>query len=146
MRPSHENSDCPTTLHTGNQEGLILVDLVRGTRLMLDGQSHPHGFSLGRSPETDLVLFDSLASRKHCLLRPNGRAWQVEDMASSNGTWLNGERVKQAELVPGDILQVGENRFRIDDAVDSLNPQGTRNLLIKLFRTHLPQQSRRGAA
>jgi pSer/pThr/pTyr-binding forkhead associated (FHA) protein len=146
MPPSHENTDCPTTYHPGKQDDLVLVDLVRGTRLILDGQSHPGGFSLGRSPDTDLVLVDSLASRKHCRLRPNGPVWQVEDLASSNGTWLNGERIRQAELVPGDILQVGENRFRVDDAVDSLNPQATRNLFLKLFRTHLPQQSRRGAA
>lgn len=146
MPPLRENTDCPTTLHPGNQESLVLVDLVRGTRLILDGHSQPDGFSMGRSPETDLVLVDAMASRKHCRLRPIGPIWQVEDLASSNGTWLNGERVRQAELVPGDILQVGENRFRIDDAVDSLNPQATRNLFLQLFREHLPRNSRRGAA
>src|SRR5436190_20773108 len=62
---------------------------------------------IGRREDCDLRIPLSDVSRKHCRLILNGETIKVEDLGSSNGTYINGERVQQAELSAGDTLQVG---------------------------------------
>src|SRR5206468_690863 len=62
---------------------------------------------IGRREDCDLRIPLSDVSRKHCRLICNGEAIKVEDLGSSNGTYINGERVQQAEITPGDTLQIG---------------------------------------
>jgi len=62
---------------------------------------------IGRREDCDLRIPLSDVSRKHCRLIQNGETMKVEDLGSSNGTYINGERVQQAELAAGDTLQVG---------------------------------------
>ncbi len=69
--------------------------------------------SIGRGEEADVRVFDTWASRIHCVLVVrDGRLW-VEDRQSSNGTHLNGELVKEAEIRSGDQLTVGITTFRV---------------------------------
>ena len=77
-----------------------------------DGQRRSFSISremtvIGRREDCDLRIPLSDVSRKHCRLIQNGEAIKVEDLGSSNGTYINGERVQQAEVVAGDTLQVG---------------------------------------
>src|SRR3954471_10065961 len=64
---------------------------------------------IGRDPgSAALVLEDSEASRRHASLIPEGQSLNVEDLGSTNGTFVNGERLVGARvLVPGDRLRVG---------------------------------------
>jgi predicted component of type VI protein secretion system len=62
---------------------------------------------VGRREDCDLRIPLSDVSRKHCRLIINGEAIKIEDLGSSNGTYVNGERVQHAELSPGDTLQIG---------------------------------------
>jgi hypothetical protein len=59
---------------------------------------------------------------------------------------LNGEKIKHANLIPGDILQAGSQRFRIDDALDTTDPQATRNLLIRMLNKIQPFRNKKEAA
>jgi hypothetical protein len=71
--------------------------------------------SLGRDVNNSIVVDDTFVSAEHSLLTFRGRAWYVEDRGSTNGTWLNGQRVEG--LLPlgyGDELQVGQVRFRLE--------------------------------
>jgi pSer/pThr/pTyr-binding forkhead associated (FHA) protein len=77
---------------------------------------------IGRREDCDLRIPLSDVSRKHCRLIVNGETVKVEDLGSSNGTYINGERIQQAELLAGDTLQVGPvvfvaqlNGFPADD-------------------------------
>jgi len=71
--------------------------------------------SLGRDVNNAIVVDDPFASSEHAVLTFRGRAWYVEDLASTNGTFVNGVPVEQvAPLGFGDELQVGEVRFRLD--------------------------------
>jgi len=146
MTPVPQGGDCPTTCHPGEGEKLVLVDLVRGNRLTLAETDPFNGILAGRSLATGLFLNGPSASRNHCRLKKNSNGWQVEDLDSSNGTWLNGEKIRRAELQPGDILQMGENRFRIEDALDCQNPQATKNLLTRLFHGRFPRLAQQSAA
>jgi sigma-B regulation protein RsbU (phosphoserine phosphatase) len=63
--------------------------------------------SIGRNPGQDLVLTDSFVSRRHAVLRQTATGFEIEDLASSHGTYLNGARVSTALLRSGDFLQFG---------------------------------------
>lgn len=71
-------------------------------------------FLLGRGTDCDLRLADPDVSRHHCLLRLRGEEPVLVDLGSSNGTFLNGRRVRsQAALTNGDEIRVGNHRFLI---------------------------------
>ena len=63
--------------------------------------------SIGRSPDRDVVLQDALVSRQHAVITRDGDTWTVSDPISTHGTYLNGARIRQAILKPGDVLQFG---------------------------------------
>lgn len=78
---------------------------------LLTGQSHPTRIgvnTLGRSPGNDVVLEGSRVSRRHCVILVHaGRAAELHDTASLNGTRLNGRRVRQpCVLTSGDVIEV----------------------------------------
>ncbi|MBA2254914.1 MAG: FHA domain-containing protein [Chloroflexi bacterium] len=71
--------------------------------------------SLGRDVNNSIVVEDDFASADHAVLTFRGRAWYVEDRGSTNGTYLNGQRVENvAPMGFGDELQVGRVRFRLE--------------------------------
>jgi pSer/pThr/pTyr-binding forkhead associated (FHA) protein len=64
--------------------------------------------TIGRAVRTDFVVDAALVSRVHCrLTSANDGALEVEDLASTNGTFVNDRRVRRAVLAPGDRLRVG---------------------------------------
>jgi len=54
-----------------------------------------------------VVLIDPALSRRHCIFSREGSAILVEDLGSTNGTFVNGKRVERAELNPGDTVRIG---------------------------------------
>jgi hypothetical protein len=71
--------------------------------------------TLGRDVNNGIVLDDPFASAEHAVLTYRGRSWYVEDLESTNGTYVNGIPVEGlGPLGFGDELQVGEIRFRLD--------------------------------
>ncbi|MFK8909601.1 FHA domain-containing protein [Streptomyces sp. YS-3] len=67
---------------------------------------------IGRAPENDLVVDDLIVSRRHAELRarPDG-GYEIVDLGSHNGTFLNGQPVDRAAVSPGDIVGVGHSAF-----------------------------------
>jgi hypothetical protein len=74
--------------------------------------------TIGRGGQNDLVLDgDEFASARHARIERRGNAVWVEDLDSTNGTYLNGERIAGAErLAAGDVLRVGETDLRVEVA------------------------------
>jgi FHA domain-containing protein/uncharacterized protein DUF1707 len=68
---------------------------------------------IGRSSACQLVLADDTVSRKHAELRVEDGRWLLRDLGSSNGTWVNGRRVVEAEVRPGDLLHLGGAEVRL---------------------------------
>src|SRR5687768_9243191 len=62
---------------------------------------------IGRREDCDLRIPLGEVSRKHCRLVRDGDTLKIEDLGSSNGTFLNARRVQEAMLSPGDSIQVG---------------------------------------
>jgi FHA domain/zinc-ribbon domain len=67
--------------------------------------------TIGRSPECAIFLDDVTVSRKHAVCTLEGERWRLEDQGSLNGTFVNRERVEDAELEDGDELQIGKYRL-----------------------------------
>ena len=69
--------------------------------------------TLGRAPSCELVFSDDTVSRRHAGLRVRDGRWFICDLGSSNGTWVNGRRVFDAEVRPGDEIRLGCAVFRL---------------------------------
>jgi hypothetical protein len=83
-----------------------------GRRSVLSGER----VLIGRSRECDVVLSDPNTSRRHAEVRRDGEGWTVVDLGSTNGIKVNGRRVDQAALEPGDRITLGltELTFELD--------------------------------
>ena len=68
---------------------------------------------VGRGAEADVGLADQWVSRAHCQLYASEGMLAVRDVGSRHGTLVNGQRVAEAVLLPGDELQVGLTRLRV---------------------------------
>jgi pSer/pThr/pTyr-binding forkhead associated (FHA) protein len=69
---------------------------------------------LGRHSDADVRLPLPDVSRRHCRFTFSGSRWQVHDLNSLNGVFVNGERVQQATLRGGDALRIGGFTFTVD--------------------------------
>jgi pSer/pThr/pTyr-binding forkhead associated (FHA) protein len=63
--------------------------------------------TVGRSPGAEFVVDAAMVSRLHCRLTAGATELEVVDLESTNGTFVNGQRVTQATLKEGDTLGVG---------------------------------------
>jgi pSer/pThr/pTyr-binding forkhead associated (FHA) protein len=67
--------------------------------------------TIGRAPRADFIVDAALVSRVHCQLSAGAADLEVQDLSSTNGTFVNGERVARAVLKAGDRLGVGKVEF-----------------------------------
>ena len=73
------------------------------------------GLSIGRSAEADVRIDDRFASSIHARLYSRGASYYVEDMGSTNGTFLNGARLDgEAELSDLDEVKIGDTELRFE--------------------------------
>lgn len=100
------------------------------TLIVLHGSERGHEhiavaprFRIGTQPGNDLVLSDPTISRNHCELVHDGRGWLVRDRDSTNGTILDGARVKEAYIKNGAVLSVGAIDFKLRLGRRELAPQ-----------------------
>ncbi|MCK5223988.1 FHA domain-containing protein [Candidatus Calescamantes bacterium] len=68
-------------------------------------------FVIGRAPGCDLVLDDDSISRIHCAIHDNYSSFILEDMDSSNGTFINDLCIKKKILHSGDSFRIGDQGF-----------------------------------
>jgi hypothetical protein len=69
---------------------------------------------LGRSTETDVALNDTFLSLEHARLERRDGAWSLEDLNSTNGTYLNGFEVRApTEVNDGDVIRIGRVELKV---------------------------------
>ena len=70
--------------------------------------------TVGRAPRADFIVDAALVSRIHCRLTATDRHVEVEDLSSTNGTFVNDERVGRANMKSGDRLRVGRVELTVE--------------------------------
>ena len=78
-----------------------------GSRFLLEDEIT----TAGRHPESDIFLDDVTVSRRHADFTRQGDVFQVRDVGSLNGTYVNRQRIDQAQLSGGDEVQIGKYRL-----------------------------------
>jgi FHA domain-containing protein len=74
------------------------------------------GATMGRADGSDIPIDDPFASSVHARIFPRGQFMYIEDMGSTNGTYLNGRRLRAAErLKVGDTVRIGETEYRYQE-------------------------------
>jgi pSer/pThr/pTyr-binding forkhead associated (FHA) protein len=87
---------------------------------LTDASGHEHDLgaqtTIGRAVENEVVVISKRASREHARIHREGRKTFLEDLGSTNGTYLNGERVLgTVPMRDGDLIAVGEVNFTFHD-------------------------------
>ncbi len=119
--------DTSTTIQTGGDSNQVstrelpLLVVMHGSLL---GMTYPIGekpLVIGRSSQCGVPLDDDNASRQHAQLERDGDHITLRDMGSTNGTYVNAEKVKEIVLEDGDLIQVGGSLFKFlrSSAVES---------------------------
>src|SRR3954463_3117024 len=82
---------------------------------------------VGRSSDLDMVLVEEMVSRKHARIAYEDDAVVIEDLGSTNGTFVNGEKVKRAHLKEGDRVLIGTSILKVI-VMDGPTSEGRPNL------------------
>ena len=122
--------DEPVSLRLGDPASGVVVELVpdRVEETVVDATAapppgpvtrlqpvplHRDRVRIGRAPDNDLVLEDLQISRRHAeLLREPGGEWEIVDLGSHNGTFVNGGRITRARLADGDLVSFAGKLLR----------------------------------
>ncbi len=78
--------------------------------------------TIGWDPDNDIVVEELHVSHRHCVIRNNGDGYELEDCASSNGTYVNGSRIRgRVRLRNNDVITLGKDfpvyRFRLHSGI-----------------------------
>jgi pSer/pThr/pTyr-binding forkhead associated (FHA) protein len=83
----------------------VTAGALAGTRIALDGRP----IMIGRADDSTLVLDDDYASTRHARISQSGNDWYVEDLGSTNGTYLDRNKVSGPTRVPpGTPIRIGK--------------------------------------
>lgn len=94
-----------------------ITDSGTGIRLPIEKQQ----VSIGRDADCDISLEDELVSKNHAILEvvltpdENRIEYMLQDLESTNNTYVNDERIDLCRLKDGDVIRIGMNNFRFED-------------------------------
>ena len=113
MYPQSPAASMPTTSYPAQQMpvfALVAMDgPITGQRFPIVGPTE-----VGREGAGIALGYDSMASRRHAGFAPDPMGLSVTDLGSTNGTFVNGQRVQTQTLRPGDLVKIGATTFRVE--------------------------------
>jgi pSer/pThr/pTyr-binding forkhead associated (FHA) protein len=108
-RPSSKRGSAPTGFGAAPPARLVMISSpAPGAEFSLSKSQ----VTIGRLEELDLCISHRSISREHARVNQEGGAFEIEDQRSANGVRVNGSTVKKANLRSGDIVELGQVRFR----------------------------------
>ncbi len=104
------NGKSKRLLNAPSAGGLVLRSDLVGRPILLNGSKT----TIGRLPDNTLPIEDDSVSLHHCELFTRNGDVTVKDLGSTNGTFVNGERIVEATIKSGQMLRVGNVEFRVE--------------------------------
>jgi pSer/pThr/pTyr-binding forkhead associated (FHA) protein/uncharacterized membrane protein HdeD (DUF308 family) len=78
---------------------------------------------IGREPDNDICILDNLSSRHHAVIQQNQTGIYIQDLGSSNGTYVNNVRISNSVyLKAGDLINIGNTQFVLENKISSAQP------------------------
>jgi hypothetical protein len=108
VEAEHEHTASHPVVEVHHEGDVPIVVITTGNKAGSRFAVNAGVTTIGRHPQSDVFLDDVTVSRRHSAIRAEDGRLIVSDEGSLNGTYLNGERIEQAELHEGDRLQVGK--------------------------------------
>ena len=106
----------PTPAGVSADLRLVPIDPTAARELALGREE----ISVGSAPDNKLVLAGTTVSRHHAVLARNGREYRVTDLGSTNGTYVNGRRIRDSATVrSGDEIRFGAASYVLRDLADA---------------------------
>ena len=100
----------PRVLHLRKARVVVNPGLPRQRELILD----QNVITIGTAPDNDIVLEDETVSRHHCRIVQEDEEYVAVDLQSTNGTFINGVRIREAYLAPGLIVTAGNTQIQFN--------------------------------
>jgi Domain of unknown function (DUF4388)/FHA domain len=110
--------------------GTPRADAVRWTLRFISGKYQGGEFPLrpnreiviGRSSDLDMVLVEDMVSRKHAKIITDDQGVSIQDLGSTNGTFVNGEKIRKVDLKDGDRILIGTSIIKLGAATGEAAP------------------------
>ena len=108
IESSRRNEHPP--VYVGRRQAALVVSDMRGTRYVLG----PGTTFLGRTGDNDVKVGARFVSRRHARIVGGNGGFVIEDLDSRNGVFVNGRQVAKMQLTDGDLIDIGDCRFRFE--------------------------------
>ena len=118
------DTDSYIRVGTGHPYLIVFIGRDAGKRFKLE----PGRMTVGRSPQADIKISDHRVSRIHCTFEWNDETITVEDNESTNGTYVDSQKIKRTKILPGIPIQLGQSVMKIEYK-DEAEIQSEENLL-----------------
>ena len=122
-RPQPDNPSHASSSRTGLALRFISGKYQGGEFPLIEGQQ----VVVGRSSDLDMVLVEEMVSRRHAMIGLRDGVATIEDLGSTNGTFVNGEKVTKTLLHEGDRILIGTNILKVI-RLATPHPDSRRNL------------------
>jgi len=107
--PEAEHSPATRELQLRVIHGLPVDGIFR-----LQHSAKKRSYTVGRSAENDIMLDDPSVSREHAAIEFDAEGAIVNDLGSTNGTFINGQRISMQRIVPSDTLNFGKTQLHVE--------------------------------
>ena len=91
---------------------MLKIDLHLGDKLLASFESSNENISIGRSESNDIKIDNLAVSGKHAQVRKVLNTYMIEDLGSTNGTFVNEKKIERYELLDGDRVTIGKHSLR----------------------------------
>jgi len=115
---AHEEVETDDGILRRSRAGPATLELLDSGELSPAFPLDKESVQIGRIADNDIVLPDPNVSRVHARVEKRDGAYQITDLESTNGTWVNEQRVSSVKLKENDVIRLGSTRFIFRRAQD----------------------------
>ena len=103
--------------------GPLQISVANGVDAGRQLELSPGTYLFGRNADTDFPIDDPTVSGAHCEIEAADEALHVRDLGSTNGTFIDGQRIDEGTVLPGQTLRLGDVELNVERAVVISVPQ-----------------------